>query len=202
MVHVLRVAQHLKHLRRVRAPGGNIASELLHDQHGSLAPAQGNGLGHLGARIVDRCRDPFDRLVADQIADIGNDPGGAGLDKLVVVKLIEIIGDRGDLLADQHQQRLQRATRGLGGELIELRLLVSGKRRGQSLQRGQIGEFRGGQQRLRLGQLRVAIAVDRRQQLKQVETHVITPSMTFLGSGSRTRISAGEGGIPGPAAGR
>ena len=63
--------------------------------------------------------------------------------------LLMLIGEQiADLLADQHQQRLQRATRGLGGELIELRPLVSGKRRGQSLQRGQLGEFRGGQQRL------------------------------------------------------
>ena len=58
----------------VRTPSGDVARQLLHHQHGAFAPAQRDGFGDLGARIVDRRRNALDRLVADQVADIGNHP--------------------------------------------------------------------------------------------------------------------------------
>ncbi len=92
VVQVLRSGQHLKELDSVCAAAGNIARELLHQQHIALAPSEGDGAGDLGAR-AGYCRgDSVDRLEADQIADIGNHPWRAGLNELIVVKLIEIFG--------------------------------------------------------------------------------------------------------------
>ena len=93
VVHVLRVAEDPEELDCVRAPCRYIARELLHHQHRAFAAAEGDGIGDLGARIVDRRRDSLHRLVADQIADVRDDPRRAGLDELVVVKLIQVLGD-------------------------------------------------------------------------------------------------------------
>ena len=95
-VHVLGVGEHLEELDRVRAPAGDVAGELLQDEDRALAAAQGDGLGDLGARVVDRGGDALDGLVADQVADVGDHPGGAGLDELVVVELVEVVGDGGE----------------------------------------------------------------------------------------------------------
>ena len=70
-----------------------------------------------------------DRLIADQVADIGNDPVGAGLDEQIVVELVEIVLHDRELLADKRQKRQQRAA-GLGGQAVELDLLVLAQRRG------------------------------------------------------------------------
>ena len=71
-----------------------------HDQQGALAAAEGDGVGDLGARVVDGGADAAYGLVADQVADVGDDPGRAGLDELIVVELVEVVGDDGDLLLD------------------------------------------------------------------------------------------------------
>ena len=55
MVHVLRVGENAEELDGMRAPAGDVAGQLLHDQHRALATAQRDGLGHLGAGIVDGC---------------------------------------------------------------------------------------------------------------------------------------------------
>ena len=46
------------------------------------------------------------RPVADQIADIGRHPLGAGLDELIVVELIEVLAQHGDLFGDAPRTRL------------------------------------------------------------------------------------------------
>ena len=86
---------------------------------------------------------PLHRLVADQVADVGDDPGRAGLDELVVVELIEVVRDGGDLLLRRASAATAAAARGLRVELIELRLLVGSERRRQRLQRDQVGVLRG-----------------------------------------------------------
>ena len=48
------------------------------------------------------------RLVADQLADIGDDPVLAGLDEPVVVELADILLDEVHLLGDDAQQGAQR----------------------------------------------------------------------------------------------
>ena len=74
VVHVLRVGENPEELDGMRAPSGDVAGQLLHDQQGALATAQRDGLGHLGAGIVDGCGDALYRLVADQVADIRDHP--------------------------------------------------------------------------------------------------------------------------------
>ena len=56
MVHVLRVGENAEELDGMRAPAGDVAGQLLHDQYGALAPAQRDRLGHLGARDCRRRR--------------------------------------------------------------------------------------------------------------------------------------------------
>ena len=103
----------------------------------------------LRAGTRDRGRHALDRAVANQIADVRNHPGRAGIGKLVVVELVEIALDHGDLLRDQHQQGLERPSRGLREERIELLLLndVQGRERPQ---RGELSRLRGRQEVLRL----------------------------------------------------
>ena len=62
-------------LHRVRAPSGNVAGELFQDQHGAFAAAERDGVRHLGARTGDGGGDAVDELIADEVADVGNDPG-------------------------------------------------------------------------------------------------------------------------------
>ncbi len=71
-------------------------------------------------------------LIADEVADVGDDPGRAGFDELVVVELVEVFGDDGQLLCDHHEQRLERAARGFGGELVEAAPAASGGSGGMS----------------------------------------------------------------------
>ena len=72
--------------------------QLLEHQRRALAPAIGDGVGDLGARRGDLRRHAVQRPIADQVADIGRDPVGAGLDELVVVELLDILLERGELL--------------------------------------------------------------------------------------------------------
>ena len=78
----------------VRSPGGGVAGQLFHDQHRALAAAEGDGVGDFGARVVDGGGDASDGLIADEVADVGDDPGRAGLDELVVVELVEVVRRR------------------------------------------------------------------------------------------------------------
>ena len=73
--------------------------------------------------IVDGGGDAPDGLVADEVADIGDDPGRAGLDELVVVELVEVVGEGLELLLDDHDQRLQWAALRFGDKRVELGLL-------------------------------------------------------------------------------
>jgi hypothetical protein len=205
VIHVLRVAEDAKEFDGMRAPAGGIAGQLFHHQDGAFAAAERDGVGNFGAGIVDRRSDPGDGLIADEVADIWNDPRGAGFDELVVVELIDVVGDGFHLLLNDHEQRLERATGGLGGELVKLRLLIGGQGSCERLELGEVGGLGGREQSLRLGDLRVAHAIDGRKQVKEVEAlhaHFITPRVTALGSGLRTRISAGCGSPLGLATGR
>ena len=48
------------------------------------------------------------RPIADQIADIGRDPTGTGLDELVVVKLVDVLFEHGKLVGKGGQKGAQR----------------------------------------------------------------------------------------------
>ena len=108
MLHVLGITEDLEELQRVRPPSGNVTSQLLQHKHRSLAAAQGDGLRNLCARIVHRRRDAPDGLVADQVANVRNNPLRAGLDEKVVVELVEFFCEGRQLLVNDHQQRLER----------------------------------------------------------------------------------------------
>ncbi len=70
--------------------------QLLEHQRRALAAAIGDGVGDLGARRGDLRRHAVQRPVADQVADVGHHPVGAGLDELVVVELLDVLLERGE----------------------------------------------------------------------------------------------------------
>ena len=93
VVHVLRRAEQLEVLDRARVPAGDVARELLEHRRRALAPAERDRVRDLGAREPARAAERVQRLVADQVADVGDRPVGAGLDELVVVELLEVLLD-------------------------------------------------------------------------------------------------------------
>ncbi len=134
VVHILGVRQDAKEFHRVSAPAGDVARQLFHHQDRAFTAAEGNGVGHFGTRAGHGGGDSIDRLIADQISDIRDDPGSAGLDELIVVELAEIFGDDGQLLFDQRQEGCERTARRLGGQLVQLVLLIGRQRRSEGLQ--------------------------------------------------------------------
>ena len=99
VLHVLGVGEDLEELDRVRTPAGDVAGQFLQDQYSPFAAAEGDGVGDFRAGVVDGGGDASDGLVANEVADVGNDPGRAGLDELVVVELVEVGGEGLELLS-------------------------------------------------------------------------------------------------------
>ena len=108
VVHVLRGHDALEILHGARVPAGHVARELLQHQRRALAPAQGDGVRHLGARAGHLGRDAVQALVADEVADIGHGPVGAGLDEQVVVELLQAFPGHRDLLGQHADQLFER----------------------------------------------------------------------------------------------
>ena len=67
-----------------------------------------DGVGDLGPGAGDAGGRAVQRPVADQAADVGRRPVGAGLDELVVVELLDVLLDDGRLLGDHAEQLAQR----------------------------------------------------------------------------------------------
>ncbi len=83
---------------------------LLQREHRALAPAVADRVGDFGAAVGGR-GDLVDRVVADQVADVRDDPRRAGLDELVVVELPDVLLDEVGLGGQHAEQRLQLARR-------------------------------------------------------------------------------------------
>ena len=100
MIHVLAGFEPLKELDHPRVPAGDVARQLL--QHGgrAFAPPVGDGVRHFGARADGARGHAVHRPVADQVADVRRHPLGAGLDELIVIELVEIFAQHGDLFSD------------------------------------------------------------------------------------------------------
>ena len=145
------------------APAGDVSSELLQNQDRALAAPKGDGVGDCGAGTGYRGCHAIDRLIADQVADIGNDPRRARLDELVIVELVQIVLHGRDLLGDHRQERLQGTERRLRRGLGQLRVSQPVQRRQQT------------------------------EEFFAVKAHDIVPNTTTPGRGSITRISAGCG---------
>src|SRR5678815_1478233 len=117
VVDVLRPAEQLEELDRARGPAADLAGELLEQRERALAPARRDQVGDLAARDQDatdcaargrRWAGLGDRPVADQIADVRNDPVIGGLDEPVLVELGDVVLDDIDLLGDDLEQGLER----------------------------------------------------------------------------------------------
>ena len=162
VIHVLRGAEELEILHRVGVPASHITGELFQHRGRALAAAQRDGMGDLGTREPARLAQGVERLVADEVANIRNRPLGAGLDEEVVVELCEVFLHHRELVREGHQEGLERTAGGLLAQLVDPLLLGYG-RAGQSLQRGELGRLRLGEQAARGGgQLHIPDAVDRR----------------------------------------
>ena len=76
-----------------RGAPGDIHGQLLEREQRALAAPVADGVGDLGAAVGAGRGDLVDRVVADQVADVGDDPRRAGLDELVVVELLDVVLD-------------------------------------------------------------------------------------------------------------
>ena len=72
---------------------GDVDGHLLEREQRALAAAVADRVGDLGAAVGAGRRDLVDRVVADQVADVGDDPRRARLDELVVVELVDVVLD-------------------------------------------------------------------------------------------------------------
>src|SRR5215211_7244667 len=108
VIHELRPAEQLKKLNRARIPARDIARELLKYGSGTFAAAITDGVRHFGARRELVGANWMQRVVTDQVADVRQHPWRAGLDKLIVVKLLEIFFQNSDLLCDEGEQFAER----------------------------------------------------------------------------------------------
>ena len=104
MVHPLGGGDHQEIFDHARRPAGDVARELLQHRGGSQAPPEADGVGDLGPGAGDARGRAVQRPIADQAADVGRCPVGAGLDELVVVELLDVLLDDGRLLGDHAQQ--------------------------------------------------------------------------------------------------
>ena len=78
--------------------------ELLEHRRRALAPAVADRVRDLGPRRRDLRHDAVQRPVADQVADVRRDPRRAGLDELVVVELLEALGEHVDLVGERRRR--------------------------------------------------------------------------------------------------
>ena len=172
VVHVLRRDQHLEELDRARVPAGDVAGQLLQHHGGALAAPERDRVRHLGARAADPRRDAVEHLVADEVADVRHHPGGARLDELIVVQLIEILLQHTHLLGQHGQQARERPRQRRLLQRRVLRLLRGQQRQAgvdlglQRRQRGTLGRRQPPRRDHRLRQ--IAKALRYRQQLEQL----------------------------------
>ena len=97
VVHAFGGDQPLEELNgRSRQPR-NIHGNLFQRQQRSLAASITKRVGHFGAPAAYRASNFIDRVVADQVADIGDNPRGTRFDELVVVKLLDVLFQNGAL---------------------------------------------------------------------------------------------------------
>ena len=93
-------------LARPRGPAGDVAAQLLDDLDGPLAISVVDRLGNvetLATRI-----DVVDQVGREQIADVGDHPVRARLDRLVLPQLVDAAPDDGHLASDPVDQLAQR----------------------------------------------------------------------------------------------
>ncbi len=109
MIQVLCGRELREHLHHARIPAGHVARQVFEHRRGALAPAEADGIGHFGAGAERARGQSIHRPVADQVADIGDDPLGAGLDELIVVQLRQILVQDRDLAAIAESSARKRA---------------------------------------------------------------------------------------------
>jgi hypothetical protein len=91
VIQVLRCGEQLKELDNPRIPAGNVPCELLKHAGGSLSTPVGHGICHFGTWTAHLWDDAMEFTIAYEVAYVGNYPISAGLNKLIVVELIEVL---------------------------------------------------------------------------------------------------------------
>ena len=198
VVQVLSRREQFEELDRACRPARDVARELLEHQCGALAPAQRNRMDDFGAWAGHVGHHTVQGAVSDQVADVRRDPLGTCLDEQIVIELFEVRLHCAELLAEDGQQRRQRAGHGALAQLVELVLLeraqhLAGVDLGLQLDvdLAVVGVEPAGSDRC-CGV--VAAAQDHRKQLEKplhVGAHDITPSVNDSGPLSSVSSSAG-----------
>jgi hypothetical protein len=105
---VARARQAPEHFHHARAPAGDGGGQLLEQRHGPLAAPVADGVGDVDALAAGV--QAADQIGCQQVANVGDQPVIAGLDRLVVPQPVDAAPDDGGLHTDARDQLLQRAT--------------------------------------------------------------------------------------------
>ena len=118
MGEVLRGAEPLEVLHARGGPAGELERQVLDRGQRALPPTVVQGVRDQRALPPGARPDRVQESYAEQVAEVGHDPVGAGLDEGVVVELREVGGDDVALLAQDLEECLEHA--GLVGLRVAL----------------------------------------------------------------------------------
>ena len=131
VLRVLRRPEQLKELDGLGPPAGDVVGELLEHGQRPLAPSVRERVGDVAAHAAGLRADRVEPPHAEQFADVGDDPGVAGLDEPVLVELLDVALDELALALEDVQQRLERvAVLDVAGAVDRRQQLVEVGRRG------------------------------------------------------------------------
>ena len=107
VVEVLRGGEQLEELDHSRRPGADVARQLFQDRGRALAAPVGDGVRDVGAVADGAGADREERPCREQIADVGHDPIGTGLDEPVLEEVFDVLLDIEYLVLDRAEQGAQ-----------------------------------------------------------------------------------------------
>lgn len=124
VVGVLGPAEELEELDGTGAPAGDVAGDFLQDGEGAFATAVVDGFRDVGAAAGAGF---VEGVVADQVAEVGDDPVGTGFDEEIVPQTADVVVEEAGLAAGQFEERAEGVAAGgvlgavgLGEQLVEV----------------------------------------------------------------------------------
>ncbi len=134
---MLRGGEQLEVLDNMRIPLCHVADELFQQRDRAFALAVADRVGNVAPQA--RRRACARQLIAHQVADVGDGPFRARLDKLIVVELCQVFLQHSDLFRKHLHQRVERhlefvdsawayltEQRGVAGQLLQVADAIDG----------------------------------------------------------------------------
>ncbi len=109
MIEVLGRCEQLEVLDCVRLPAGSVKGKFFDNCQRTFTSSVLQSVSDFSARTTRKNAVAIDRPHTDKVADVGYNPGCAGLDEQVVVKLRQIFFNHLGLFADDRKEGLERS---------------------------------------------------------------------------------------------